>query len=189
MEMVPAHSTLPPALQAQNMPTNANFVDSGNGSGSFSFNPNFNQAGVYNVTFKALDGSLADSEIVQIIVTNTNRAPVLDSIRSKTVAEGATLTFRVHATDPDLDLLILTSINKPTNSTFIDSGNGAGSFSFTPNFTQAGVYNVTFKVADASLSDRGIVQITVTDVGNQAPGLGSIRAKSVTEGGNLTFRE
>ncbi len=186
------HATDPdgttPALQGKNLPANATFVDSGNGSGSFSFNPNFTQAGVYNVTFKATDGSLSDSEIVQITVSNTNRAPVLDSIRSKTVAEGATLTFRVHATDPDLDLLILTSINKPTNSTFIDSGNGSGSFSFTPDFTQAGVYNVTFKIADASLSDSEIVQITVTEVGNQAPVLDSIRAKSVPEGGNLTFR-
>ena len=186
------HATDPdgttPALQGKNMPANATFVDSGNGSGSFSFNPNFTQAGIYNVTFKALDGNAADSEIVQITVNNTNRAPVLDSIRSKTVAEGATLTFRVHATDPDVDVLVLTSINNPTNSTFIDSGNGAGSFSFTPNFAQAGVYNVTFKAADASLSDSEIVQITVTDVGNQAPVLDSIRAKSVTENGNLTFR-
>jgi len=177
-----------PALQVKNNPANSTFIDSGNGSGSFSFNPNFTQGGVYNVTFKASDGSLSDSEIVTITVTNVNRAPVLDSIRSKTVAEGAILTFRVHATDPDPEVLTLTALNKPTNSTFIDSGNGAGSLTFAPSFTQTGIYNVTFKVNDSTLSDSEIVQITVTEAGNQSPLLDSIGSKTVAEGANLSFR-
>ncbi|MCI0532574.1 MAG: hypothetical protein L0Y74_11635, partial [candidate division Zixibacteria bacterium] len=68
---------------------------------------------------------------------SVNQAPVLDSIGPKTVAENANLTFRVHATDPDSTPLTLTAFNVPTNATFFDSGNGAGSFTFNPNFTQS----------------------------------------------------
>jgi len=35
------------------------------------------------------------------------------------------LTFRVHATDADGDVITLTATNAPTNSSFADSGNGA----------------------------------------------------------------
>ena len=151
-------------LTASNVPLNAAFVDSGNGAGSFNFNPNFAQAGVYNVTFKASDGALIDSEVVQITVNNTIGAPVLDSIGSKTIAEGANLNFRVHASDPEGDSTVLTAGNIPSNAVFIDSGNGAGSFSFNPDYTQAGSYVVVFKASDGSLSDSEIVDITVSEV-------------------------
>src|SRR4030065_1111330 len=160
-------------LPPSGIPANANFVDSGNGAGSFSFNPSFIQAGVYTVTFRASDGSLLDSEVVTITVTGTNLPPILDSIRSKTVAEGSNLTFRVHATDPDGTLLTLTAVNTPLNSNFVDSGNGAGSFSFNPSFTQAGGYNVTFRVRDGGLVGSEIVAINVTTK-HQAPLLSSI---------------
>ncbi|MDP3024742.1 MAG: Ig-like domain-containing protein, partial [candidate division Zixibacteria bacterium] len=177
-------------LTALNVPTNATFTDSTNGSGAFTFSPNFTQAGVYNVTFIATDTvGVADSEIVAITVTSAgNQTPVLDSIGPKSVNEGSNLTFRVHATDLDLDPLTLTATNLPVNSTFADSGNGAGSFTFNPSYIQAGIYNVTFKATDPSLAaDSEVVQITVTNV-NNAPVLDSIGPRSVTEGQVLTFR-
>ena len=66
-----------PTLSALNLPANAEFTDSANGAGSVIFNPNFTQAGVFNVTFIASDGALADSEVVTITVNNVNRPPVL----------------------------------------------------------------------------------------------------------------
>ncbi|MBI5867787.1 MAG: tandem-95 repeat protein [candidate division Zixibacteria bacterium] len=185
------HATDPdgtiPSLSAVGLPLNATFVDSLNGAGSLVFNPDFTQAAVYNVTFIASDGSLADSEVVAITVTNTNLPPVLDSIRAKTVAENANLTFRTHATDPDGNIPTLTAIGVPLNATFIDSLNGAGAFVFNPDFTQAGVFNVTFITSDGSLADSELVVITVTNT-NRAPVLDSIRAKTVAENANLTFR-
>ncbi|EQB62605.1 MAG: hypothetical protein RBG1_1C00001G0184 [candidate division Zixibacteria bacterium RBG-1] len=151
-------------LTAINLPANATFIDSGNGAGSFSFNPDYTQAGLFAVTFKATDGIVMDSEVVNMTVTNTNRAPVLDSIGSKIVAEGSNLTFRVHSSDLDGDSLILTAVNLPANATFLDSGNGAGSFSFNPDFSQAGFYTVTFRCTDGVVSDSEIVNITVTNL-------------------------
>ncbi len=57
-------------LTAENLPTNANFFDSGNGAGGFNFSPDTTQGGVYNVRFIASDGELKDTLMVQITVAN-----------------------------------------------------------------------------------------------------------------------
>src|SRR5574341_1199708 len=107
------------------------------------------------------NGSSYDYVTIKYIQT---RAPVLDSIGPKTVAEGSNLTFRVHSSDPDGDSLILTALNLPANANFIDSGNGAGSFGFTPDFSQAGLPSVTFKTTDGVITDSEIVNINVTNL-------------------------
>jgi hypothetical protein len=60
--------------------------------------------------------------------------------------------------------------NDPPNSSLIDSGNGAGSFWFAPSHTQAGQYMVTFKATDTTGAvDSEVVEINVTEAGNQPP--------------------
>ncbi|MCB2230796.1 hypothetical protein KQH82_08790 [bacterium] len=56
------------------------FVDSGNGSGSFSAEPSYYDSGSYHVTFVASDGdtSLNDSATITVFVRNVE--PVIDSI-------------------------------------------------------------------------------------------------------------
>ncbi|NIO76185.1 MAG: hypothetical protein GTN69_09980, partial [Armatimonadetes bacterium] len=169
-------------LDTVNVPVNAVFVDSGNGAGSFLFTPGFDQSGDYSVTFIASDGFAADSQIVDITVNDVNRAPVLDSIGSQVVTEGETLEFRIYASDPDMDSIILSALDVPANAAFVDSGNGAGSFVFTPDFTQAGSYTVTFLASDGALADTEVVEITVTEVGNQAPVVSDIPGETITEG-------
>ncbi len=98
-------------------------------------------------------------------LTKANQPPVLDTIGAKTAYEFHTLIFGVHATDADGDSIILETDNMPSNSTFIDSGNGSGSFRFVPDYTQAGVYYVTFIARDTvGAEDSEVVQITVIDV-------------------------
>ncbi len=176
-----------PVLTALNVPVNANYTNNGNGTGSFTFNPNFSQAGVYNVTFIASDGNLADSEVVAITVTGTNLTPVLASIGPRSVTEGANLTFNISATDPDGTTPTLSALSVPLNASFVDNGNGSGTFDFDPSFIQAGVYNVTFIASDGLLADSEVVAITVNEAGNQTPVLTAIGPKSVTEGQLLTF--
>jgi uncharacterized protein (TIGR02145 family) len=175
-----------PAMTAVGLPTNAVYVDNLNGTGTFSFSPNFTQAGVYNVIFIASDGSLADSEVVAITVNNVNRAPVLATIGPRSVNEGATLNFSTSAIDPDGTIPAMTVVGLPTNATYVDNLNGSGTFSFSPNFTQAGVYNVTFIASDGFLADSEVVAITVNNV-NRVPVLAAIGAQVVSEGANLNF--
>ncbi len=175
-------------MDTLNVPLNASFVDSGNGSGSFVFTPDFTQAGIYYVTFIASDGSSSDSEVVEItVVEYGNHAPVLDSIGSQTVVEQDTLELWVHATDIDLDSIVLSASGIPLNASFVDSGNGAGSFSFIPEVGQAGTYYVVFIASDTALSDSEVVEITVTEWSNRPPVLDSIGSKTVSEGDTLLF--
>ena len=179
-----ADSTIP-IMSAVNVPANATFVNNGNCTGTFNFTPSFFQSGVYNVTFIASDGTLADSEIVAITVANVNQAPVLAPIGPKSVNYGSTLLFAVSATDGDSTIPVLTALNVPLNASFANHGNGTGTFTFTPGLTQLGVFNVTFIASDGALADSELVPITVINNANQPPALDSIGPKSVSEGGSL----
>ncbi|TFH57911.1 MAG: tandem-95 repeat protein, partial [Candidatus Zixiibacteriota bacterium] len=175
-----------PTMTAVNVPTNATFVNNGNGTGTFSFSPETTQAGVLSVTFIASDGMLADSEIVVItVIDSNNQPPVLATIGAKSVTEGLTLNFNDSATDPNGTIPTMTALNLPLNATFVNNGNGTGTFNFTPSFAQAGVINVTFIASDGTLADSEIVTITVIEAGNQRPVLATIGPRSVSEGANL----
>ncbi|MCX6831790.1 MAG: Ig-like domain-containing protein, partial [candidate division Zixibacteria bacterium] len=166
---------------------NATYVDNLNGTGTFNFSPDFTQAGVFNVTFVASDGFLADSEVVAITVTNVDRAPVLAAIGPRGVNEGANLNFISSATDPDVLTPVMTAESLPTNATYTDHGNGTATFDFNPSFTQAGVYNVRLIASEGLLADSETVTITVADAGNQPPVLAAIGSRSIDEGATLAF--
>ena len=174
-------------LTTSTLPTGATFIDHANGTGTFNWTPTFSQAGSYNVTFYAGDGSAIDSEIVTITVNNINPAPVLAAIGPRSTTENVNLTFGVSASDPDATIPILTTSTLPTGASFIDNANGTGTFNWTPNFTQAGAYNITFYAGDGTAIDSEIVAVTVTDAGNQAPVLAAMGPRSTAENVNLTF--
>ena len=176
-----------PALSAIDVPTNATFTDNGDGTGAFDFNPDLTQAGVYTVTFIASDGTLADSQAVQITVTGTNQAPVLAAIADASVVEGANLNFAITATDPDGTTPALSALSLPVNATLTDNGDGSATFDFSPDYIQAGPYAITFIASDGFLADSQAVLITVDEAGNQRPVLAAIADASVPEGGNLNF--
>jgi hypothetical protein len=180
--------TTPQLYTSQPLPENASFVDSGNGAGSFYFTPDYTQSALHEITFYASDGELLDLEQVLVqVVEAGNQYPVLDSIGAQSLIEGDTLELRIHASDPDLDSIILDTLSVPLNAVFVDSGNGAGSFVFAPTYVQAGIYDVTFFASDGSLSDSEVVEITVVEAGNQPPVLDSIGPRSVRERQVLLF--
>ncbi len=95
-----------------------------------------------------------------------NQPPELAAIDPQSVLEGNTLTFTVSASDPDGTVPDLIAENKPPNSSFTDHHDGTGTFDFTPDLTQAGVYEVRFIATDGELDDTALVEITVTDSEN-----------------------
>ena len=150
-------------LSASNVPTGASFNPS---SQVFSWTPDYGDAGDYTVTFTVTDkGSPPESdfETVTITVGNVNRPPVLNPIGAKSVDEGNLLTFTVTASDPDGDGLTLSASNVPTGASFNPSSQV---FSWTPDYGDAGIYNVQFTVTDNGTpaeSDLEIVPITVVE--------------------------
>jgi len=139
------------------LPSGAAFVGQ-----DFTWTPGFDQAGAYSVTFAASDGQAQDSETITITVANVNRAPVLASIGGKQVNENFSLGFSISAADPDGDSMSYSASGLPSGASF-----SAGTFSWTPSFTQAGTYSVTFVASDGSLSDTEQVTITVGNVSDE----------------------
>ena len=168
---------------------NVSFSVSGAPSGAslsgavFSWTPNFTQSGTYNLTFTANDGQGdTDSETITITVNDVNRAPELSAIGAKTVAEGVLLSFTLSASDSDGDNVSFSVSGAPTGASL-----SGAVFSWTPNFTQSGTYNLTFTTNDGQGdTDSETITITVNDV-NPAPELSAIGDKTVAEGVLLSF--
>ena len=111
---------------------------------TFSWTPSHSQSGEYEVTFTVEDGRGGiDRETIAITVKNTNREPELAAIGDQTVAGGHTLTITLAGNDADGDVLIYTVENNPSGSSL--SGT---TFTWQPSDTEAGMYQVTFRVED-----------------------------------------
>ncbi|MDD4051286.1 MAG: Ig-like domain-containing protein [candidate division Zixibacteria bacterium] len=173
------------------------FVDSGNGTAVFSFQPKFWRQGEYSVEFFAGDGAYTVSEVVAITVIDAgNQRPVIDPIAPGSVNEGDTLTFTVLAHDPDDSTaaampVALDTVSLPAHATLAES---TWVFIFSPDCRQGdttgtAVYDFIFFVSDGQLADTEIVPITVIDTGNWLPTLiqGS-DITTVTEGRRLAIQ-
>ena len=181
-------------LYGEDLPSGADFSGTpGNpATGTFTWVTDYDDAGVYYVRFIARDNhapELADTVVVEVTVNNVNRPPVISVPPDQVVDEGGSLSFDVSATDPDGDNLSFSAEGLPSGATFVDNGNGTGTFNFDPDYCQAGVYQVTFIVVDdgsPQLADTGVVQVTVVDV-NRRPEISDPGPQVVDEGDTLVF--
>lgn len=115
----------------------------------------------------------------------TNLAPTF-TLLDQTIAEGNPFTFHATATDPDGDTLTYSADDLPTGSTY---NSVTGLFEWTPDYDDAGNYDVTFVATDdgdPSLSASTTVTITVENT-NRAPVLDSIGNQTINEGQTLQF--
>jgi hypothetical protein len=148
-------------LDAWDVPLNATFIDSGNGSGSFVFTPDFAQADTYYVTFIASDTwAVADTQLCSIVVLNFNRPPeMVLPFSDTTIYQKDTLEFLISAEDPDGDSLSFHAHNLPEGA-WLDPVTAA--FRWIPGWDQVGAYDsVLFEVSDGVLADSECVKITV----------------------------
>jgi hypothetical protein len=153
----------------------------------FSWTPTSAQIGSFSVTFYVVDNgtpALSDSQTISITIIRANNPPTLRSPGNKTVDENQLLQFTLSATDPDNDNIVYTMLNRPSGATL--SGK---TFSWTPSYSQAGTYQVTFVASDnvsPPLSDSATITITVNNV-NAPPVLQSPGNKTATPGQELQF--
>jgi hypothetical protein len=139
---------------AVNVPSGAVFAPS---TRSFSWLPGNLQVGTHNVTFVVSDGRLQDSEIVPFTVVRANEPPVLAAIGAQSVHENDLLQFTVAATT-ESENFIFSATELPAGASFDAASR---TFSWTPNYSQAGSFTVTFAVTDGSETDSEEVAITV----------------------------
>ncbi len=115
----------------------------GNTSGTLTWAPDFSQAGTHNAVFTATN-ALSGSATTQIMIANTNRAPVASAGGPYTGTVGVPVNFNGSASsDPDGDALTFAW-------DFGDGGTGTGA---TPAhaYAAAGSYNVTVRATDPDL--------------------------------------
>jgi len=90
-----------------------------------------------------------------------NRAPDLDPINARSVDIDSTLELTITATDFDGDTLTYSASGLPTGASFDPATH---TFSWTPDESQVGSYQVHFEVSDGDLTDSEDITITVNSV-------------------------
>ena len=175
------------SYSTENLPTFATLTDNEDGTGALDLAPAPGDAADYAITVIVSDGgepSESDQQTFTVTVVGTNRAPVLASIpRPPEVAEGASLTVTMMATDPDGDPLSYSTENLPTFGILIDAGDGTGEIDLDPGFDDAGEYPIAIIVSDdgsPNQSDQQVVTVTVTNT-NRAPQLAAIPPAEIGE--------
>lgn len=171
------------ALAASGLPSFASFTPTGNGTGTLTLTPGFGDAGTYNTpSIIATDPITGfDEEVFTIVVTDTNRDPVLTAIGNQTMVEGATLTLNLSASDPDGQIPAFVGTDLPSFATLTDNGDGTATLAFAPGFTDAGIYTMTITVNDGQGgSDSETFTLTVTE-GNLPPVLTDIADQTMLE--------
>src|SRR5207247_605383 len=135
-----------------------------NATGTLSWTPSYSQAGVYPVTFTA-SNALSGSASTTITITTGDRPPVVTAPAIATAVESTLRTINITASDPDGPAITeLGPTGLAAEATFAPgSGNTTGTLSWTPSYSQAGVYAVTF-TASNSLSGTATTTITIANV-------------------------
>jgi hypothetical protein len=142
-----------------------------NNDGSFNYTPTENWYGTDSFTYIITDvnGDISTATVT-INVNKVDNAPVLNLITNQTTNENQLLQFTITATDPDGDSLTYYSLNLPSGANLNAT---TGLVTWTPLYTQSGVYPVTFYVTDGNLTANQTINITVNNV-DRAPILNTI---------------
>ncbi|NQU05919.1 MAG: T9SS type A sorting domain-containing protein [Calditrichaeota bacterium] len=154
------------SYSSEDLPEAVEFMDEGNGIGTFVWQTTFDDAGEYTATFTLSDGEFNIAEDVTITVLNVNRAPLWVAYPEEVeIDEGQLLEFVIIGIDPDRDDVQITysSDNLPESVEFNDVGDGTAVFSWQPSFEDAGEYTATFTISDGDLENEAGVHFTVMD--------------------------
>ncbi len=135
-------------------------------TGLFTWTPDFNQSGNYDIVAVVSDGNLTDtSRTAVVVVLESNRLPQFTAVLpDTTIAEGQTLTFTYAAIDEDGEELLFSILPGSPSGSSIDPN--TGEFSWTPTFSQAGTRLVIIGVRDPSnviVRDTAVVTVTNTN--------------------------
>ncbi|HHE46227.1 MAG TPA: tandem-95 repeat protein, partial [Bacteroidetes bacterium] len=148
----------------------AQFTDHGDGSGTFSWQTTFEDAGEYVATFTLSDGMDDISGDVNITVNNVNRPPSWISVNNNQnelrVDEGDIVRFTARGYDPDDDDLTITFDRDllPDEAEFTIQGPGVALFVWQTTHEDFGVYDLTLTLSDGEYEDSFDMQLLVGDV-------------------------
>jgi len=167
-----------PTITSTALPENASLIDKPDSVDSdykiFKYMPLPPTDTNFDITFFATTEGLVDSETVHISVTEANNIPwyFIDPFQQDEVVEGSTLQNVIYVFDEDSTIPIINAYldgqdTLATNMSFVDSGNGYGVLTFTPNQIQGDspvptFYYYRFSVQDSEYPDVILQSLTNT---------------------------
>ncbi|NQT34370.1 tandem-95 repeat protein, partial [bacterium] len=175
---------------SDDLPEGWEFVDNDDGTGTFTWTPNYGDEGVYQLNLIVSDGQLDVVEDIEITVNGVNRAPVWDVVPENVVIDEAEeLSFVLEASDPDGDDLTLraSSGNLPEGWDFRDNMNATGTFTWIPGYDDSGEYLLSVFVSDGEVEVEAEVSIRVNHVNRSPEWVEIPQSMSVNENELLEF--
>ena len=145
-------------------------------NGDIVFTPTVDFNGEAIISYTASDDSVSDTGIITVTVTAENDAPVALDTQTATISEDSLLTVSPNASDVDLDILTLTVDNVSNGTATVDVN---GDIVFTPTVDFNGEAIISYTASDDSVSDTGIITVTVT-AENDAPTIGGTIPTNIT---------
>jgi hypothetical protein len=178
-------------VQSQGWPSWATLTDNKDGTATLHLAPDYaaSASSPYVLQVGVTDLSATVTDTFAVVVTDTNRPPVLDPIGNQALDEGTTKSITIRATDPDGDPLVFVAGPTPFPSfvTFTDNGDGTATLDLAPGYTDAGSYPFMIGVTDGvNAPVTEAFTITVGDI-NAPPVLAPIGAQTVDEGATKTI--
>ncbi|MDQ3364791.1 MAG: Ig-like domain-containing protein [Myxococcota bacterium] len=138
-------------------------------AGAVVFTPSADFTGIGTFDYTVSDGTATDVVTVTVMIGGANEAPVAvgDALVTDEdvplVIAGSGLT--ANDTDAENQTLTVTAVANGTNGTVALAG---GTVTFTPATDFSGIATFSYTVSDGTLTDTGLVTVTVTPV-NDAP--------------------
>jgi len=96
----------------------------------------------------------------------TNRLPTIVPIADRSLNVGEMLVIDVTASDPDGDPLALSVAGAPAGSSFVDAGNGTGTFTWTPAADDLGSHDLDFLAQDDAVPPGQALEAARITVGS-----------------------
>ena len=142
-------------------------------------------------TLTVSDGTLSDTDTVDVSIGSPNRAPVANAGADQSVTAGATVTLSGSGTDPDGDNVTLSwgQAADGTPRVTLSATGTKGEVSFTaPAVAATTILTFGLTASDGSLDARDTVAVTVTPApANTAPVANAGPDQSVTSGATVTL--
>ena len=174
-------------LAATSKPIGAAFVDNGDGTARFAWQPDYvgpNSAdgSPVKVRFWAGDGDLSSQMELAVSVINCNRRPAITAPANVSVEAGETLDFSLSAVDPDFEAVRWSWSGLPVGATF-DAAN-PGHLTWSSAVTDSGSYTLRFVATDP----QGLADTALVDTRVQAVALYALRLDSAQAMPNETIK-
>ena len=162
-------------LTATNRPPGSSFVDNGNGTGTITFSPGFDEVihpasnqvfSNVNVTCSA--NGQQDVELFNITVNDVNRTPTATD-NADTTDEDTPVIITVILDDSDLDpedVLFVNSVSNPPNGSAVINGDNTITYTPDPDF-DGPTDTFTYQVCDGApgqLCDSATVTVTINPI-------------------------